>query len=378
MYADVFPVVETSAVALVPAWNEEKCIAQTIDSLMGQAKLHFMYVLVIANNCTDNTASIVESLQQKYGDDKLRLIVMEHNDGLKAGALNEGFRYVLAQQEQPAFIFSMDGDTIVDSRILWEGAKKFNREPKTGGICSAYRTMPLKKLEERDGKLSLWKKFLWMEQNIEFSLANAWRIELLKSARVLPGVSTLYRTVALHQVALLPDHDDGPWVLNNRVEDYILTLELKDLGWDVKSYHDMVSWSDVPLDLKTLRKQRERWYSGTVDVLRTRGLRKHSRYEVFTVILLMVNLFMRVLLIAGYSALLMKGIPIQWVSPFLVLPVVASLMQVTRLKKYGDQVSKWQYFFTATLVVVELYATYREYLYARAVWLSYVHPNRGW
>jgi cellulose synthase/poly-beta-1,6-N-acetylglucosamine synthase-like glycosyltransferase len=375
---DEIPVVETSAVALVPALNEEWGIAKTVDTLMDQAELDFMYVLVIANNCTDNTASIVESLQLKYGEDKLRLIVMENNKGLKAGALNEGFRYVLAQPEQPAFIFSMDGDTIVHEKILSEGVKKFAREHNTGGICSAYRTMPLKKLEERDGKLSLWKKFLWMEQNIEFSLANAWRIELMKSARVLPGVSSLYRTVALRQVAALPKHEPGPWVLGNRVEDYILTLELKDRGWDVKSYHDMISWSDVPLTLRSLISQRLRWYSGTVDVLRQRGLRKHSRYELFTIILLMMNLFMRALLVAGYSALIVKGIPIQWVSPFLVLPVVASITQVHRLKKYGDQVTGWQYFFTATLIVVELYATYREVLYARAVWLSYFRPNRGW
>jgi len=372
----IFPVVETSAVALVPAYNEEKCIADTIATLMHQT-LPFMYVLIIANNCKDNTVPIVKSLQQQYGEDKLRLIVMDKNDGLKAGALNEGFRYVLTQKEQPSFIFSMDGDTVIHEKMLEEGIKKFAREPKTGGICSAYRTMPVSRLE-RDGKLSLWKRFLWLQQNIEFSLANAWRIESYRSARVLPGVSTLYRTGALHQVALLPDHNDGPWVVNNRVEDYILTLELKDLGFDVKSYHDMISWSDVPLDLTTLRNQRLRWYSGTVDVIRQRRLRKHSRYEVFTVILLMVTLFMRTMLLSLYAALTLMGIPIEWLSPFLLFPIIASAIQVMRLKRYGDQLDGWQYFFTATLVVIEMYAWYREYLYARSIWLSFRRPNRGW
>ncbi len=371
----LYPVTKTSTVALVPAYNEEDCIAETIESLMNQT-VPFMYVLVIANNCRDNTVAIVQSLQSVYGEDKLRLIVMEKNDGLKAGALNEGFRYVVTHGERPHFIFSMDGDTIIHEKMLEEGVKKFAREPKTGGICSAYRTMPLERFE-RSGKVGWIKRFLWRQQNIEFSLANAWRTETYKSARVLPGVSTLYRTGALEQVGMLPEHE-GPWVVNNRVEDYILTLELKDLGWGVKSYQDMISWSDVPLDLVTLRNQRLRWYSGTVDVIRQRGLRKHSRYELFTIWLLMLNLVARVSLVSGYLALMVTGIPIQWVTWCLLLPVVASATQLHRLHKYGDQLDFWQYFFTGTLLVVELYALYRETLYARAIWQSYYRPNRGW
>ena len=370
-HPDNYPVVQTRAVALVPAYNEEEIIERTIHSLMDQSH-PFMYVLVIANNCTDNTVPIVKQLQTVYGENALRLLVMEHNTGLKAGALNAGFRQISG--DNPDFVFSMDADTIIDREMLAEGIKKFAREPQTGGICSAYRTVPL----SFRPNATAWERFLWRQQNIEFSLANAWRIENYRSARVLPGVSTLYRMTALMQVSALPEHDAEPWVVNNRVEDYILTLELKDLGWDARSYHDMISWSDVPWSLRVLTKQRERWYSGTIDVVRERLVRKHSRYEVFTVILLMMNLFMRGLLLAGYTALLMSGIPIQWVSPFLVLPVIAALTQTHRLKKYGDQLDKWQYFFTATLVVVELYATYREILYARAVWLSYFRPDRGW
>jgi cellulose synthase/poly-beta-1,6-N-acetylglucosamine synthase-like glycosyltransferase len=143
----------------------------------------------------------------------------------------------------------------------------------------------------------------------------------------------------------------------------------------------MISWSDVPLKLNGpggLWRQRRRWYSGTIDVLRQRKFKKHSRYELFTISLLTVNLFMRWLLIASYIALVIIGKPIELIPIFLLLPIVAIVMQLYRLKKFGDQLDRWQYLFTITLVVNELYAAYREILYVYSIWLSYRRPKRSW
>lgn len=477
-----------TAVALVPAYNEEDIIERTIESLMHQT-FPFEYILVIANNCTDNTVQIVERLQEKYGHEMLRLLVMPKNDAMKAGALNYGFEMLDPQQVQ--YVFSMDSDTIVDEKILEEGIKKFLREPKTGGICSAYRTLSLDQIKENP---TFKERLLWRLQNIEFSLANAWRIEFHKSARVLPGVSSLYRAELLREIGedntlrrllqaiakmqvdnqvrrtiekmkrrgrllravaklhfvhqlveeriekrvlahlsetvttffvngTLPEifrrlqakgfvtqevaeyYGDGlqlvaasrqqvlqklpkvidkiyqvheVWVINDQVEDYTLTLDIKDRGWDAKSYHDMVSWSDVPLTFRVLWKQRSRWYSGTIDTLRRRGLQRHSRYEVFTVALLMVNLLMRVLLLAGYTSLVIASIQIQWISPFLLIILLAIVTTRARLIRYGDRLDWVQKLIVYTLVVNELYATYREVIYAYSVWLSYFRPKRGW
>jgi hypothetical protein len=63
---------------------------------------------------------------------------------------------------------------------------------------------------------------------------------------------------------------------------------------------------------------------------------------------------------------------------FLALPALAIALQLHRLLKFGDQLDKWQIFFTATLVVNEAYAIYREMLYTYSIWLSYRRPNRSW
>jgi cellulose synthase/poly-beta-1,6-N-acetylglucosamine synthase-like glycosyltransferase len=356
------------AVALVPAYNEEDIIERTIRSLMNQT-YPFEYVLVIANNCTDETIPIVQSLQREYGYNKLCLLVMDKNPDVKAGALNYGLRFVDSAIE---FVFSMDGDTIVEPHLLEEALKKMQREQYTAIVTSAYRTMPIEEIASRP---TAWQRFLWRLQNIEFSLANAWRIENYKSARVAPGVASLYRHKALEEVIA---KSGNAWALGHLVEDYVLTLDVKDLGWDVKSYHDMVSWSDVPLDLGTLWKQRTRWYSGTIDVIRERRLKRHSRYELFTVNLLMLTLLGRVLLVGTYGTLVALGVHVVWLTPFAGIILMAIFEQYSRLRKYGDQLDWIQRLMTLTLVANELYAVWREVAYAYALFQSFFRPNRAW
>jgi cellulose synthase/poly-beta-1,6-N-acetylglucosamine synthase-like glycosyltransferase len=357
-------------IALVPAHNEADILGLTITSLMAQS-YPFSYVLIIADNCTDDTVKIVRKYQAKYGKRKLRLLETIDNPYKKAGALNQGFEAV--RSSRPDYVFGMDADSILDENIIKEGIDQFKKEPNTAGICSAYRTLPLRKDATR------WERFLWRLQNIEFGLANAWRVENYKSARVLPGVSVMFRTKALRDIYKL--HKGTVWATDSLVEDYRLTLELKDIGWEVKSSLSMISWSDVPLRVRGkggLFDQRQRWYSGTVDELRRRGLRKHSRYEVFTITLLATNLLMRILLISAYAIIILTGSSVQWVSIFLAIPIAAASLQFYRWRKYTDQRDLWQGFMTLILIPNETYAVFREFVYLHSIWISYRHPNRAW
>mgnify|MGYP000896338033 CR=1 FL=1 len=361
---------KSRVIALVPAHNEQDIIEDTITSLMNQTH-PFYFVLVIADNCTDDTAKIVKRLQRVYGAKKLRFMETVDNKYKKAGALNQG--YIATRSSHAQFIFGMDADTIIDSHMVEEAVKQFQREPNTAGICSAYRTLPIKTAMTR------WQKLLWRLQNIEFGLANAWRIENIESARVLPGVSVMFRAKALREVYNL--HEGIVWATDSLVEDYRLTLELKDLGWDAKSSLSMISWSDVPLKLfgkGGLIDQRQRWYSGTVDELRRRGVKRHSRYELFTITLLAIDFLMRILLVAAYVAIIAMGNQVEWVSWFLLIPLAASLTQFYRWIKYTDQRDRWQGFMTLTLVANELYAMLRELIYLYAIWISYRRPDRAW
>jgi cellulose synthase/poly-beta-1,6-N-acetylglucosamine synthase-like glycosyltransferase len=189
----------------------------------------------------------------------------------------------------------------------------------------------------------------------------------------------MFRTQALKDVNKL--HRGTIWATDSLVEDYRLTLELKEVGWGVKSSLEMISWSDVPLKVRGkggLFDQRQRWYSGTVDELRRKELRSHARYEIFTIVLLALNLLMRVLLYSTYGLILLTGGVVQWVSFFLLLPILAAAIQFSRWIKYTDQRDKWQGLMTILLPPNELYAIFRETVYAYSIWLSYRRPDRAW
>ncbi len=356
-------------IALLPAHNEQTTIAKSLDSLLNQS-WPLTYILVIADNCNDNTIRIVKKYQKKYGCQKIRLLKTKNNNHKKAGALNQGF---LSIKYKPDFIFGMDADTVLDQDIIAAGVRQLQKEPKTGGICSAYRTLPI------EANASSWERFLWRLQNIEFGLANAWRVENYNTARVLPGVAVIFRTRALKDVELL--HAGTIWATDSLVEDYRLTLELKDRGWNVKSSLAMISWSDVPLRILGkggLFDQRQRWYSGTVDEIRRRGFKKHSRYEAFTIGLLSFNFLMRLLLYATYVLVFITGSITQLISIFLLVPFVASMVQFYRWSKYADQKDYLQALMTIILIPNEIYSIFKESIYVYSIWLSYRRPNRAW
>lgn len=101
---------------IIPAYNCEKTIGQAVDSILSQSYRN-LEVIVVDDNCTDNTASIVREMQ-KF-DNRLKIINSTPDDqnrfdtklkrNINAGysARNEGFKIV-----QGDYITFQDGDDI--------------------------------------------------------------------------------------------------------------------------------------------------------------------------------------------------------------------------------------------------------------------------
>jgi cellulose synthase/poly-beta-1,6-N-acetylglucosamine synthase-like glycosyltransferase len=64
------------------------------------------------------------------------------------------------------------------------------------------------------------------------------------------------------------------------IEDYELTIMLKELGWKTTIGLKMHAWTDVPLNLKTHWQQRIRWARSHIDTLREKGW-KRSQKPIF-------------------------------------------------------------------------------------------------
>ena len=101
-----------NVIAFVPAHNEENIIRSTIESILTQTVK--VDVVVISDNSTDGTVSIVKSIAAT--DNRVSLIETVGNKFKKSGALNTAYQNV--DLESYDYVLSVDGDTILASDLV--------------------------------------------------------------------------------------------------------------------------------------------------------------------------------------------------------------------------------------------------------------------
>ena len=283
-------------VVFIPAHNEEKSIRDCLEGLKDQVLPDEveMDVFVIADNCTDKT---VEVANQAGMDFHLHLTVLitKNNTQRKVGALNTAwktlygdvldihFKHLTPYQEiykdSIKAILGMDADSRLAPKALlhlWEGLSSARN---IGGVMAKYTMrMPKKKsLIQKDdprfeekvtsgiygGPIARW----WTHQQKQ-DMAS-WILDIQYgggSTYVLGGQATLFRPEALQNIV---EHNklDGPWQDDSDVEDMLLTWQLQKTGWKTLVSPNARCFVDSMKSYHTFRQQRNKWQSGTVNLL---------------------------------------------------------------------------------------------------------------
>lgn len=118
---------------IIPAYNEEKYIADTLKSLVSQTLLPYE-VIVVDDGSTDNTSHIVEGFTRQYNF--IRLITNQaeakHLPGSKViKAFNEGLKHL---QKSVDFIVKLDADLILPENYFEMIAGKFRSDAEIGMV----------------------------------------------------------------------------------------------------------------------------------------------------------------------------------------------------------------------------------------------------
>ena len=118
---------------IIPALNEERYIADCIDSIWAQSHKPFE-IIVVDNNCTDKTAEIAKKLGCR--------VVKERKQGL-SHARNKG-----AQIAKGNILCFIDADSIVTKNWVKEAQKSFQdgRVKVVDGLLLFSHTNPIKKV----------------------------------------------------------------------------------------------------------------------------------------------------------------------------------------------------------------------------------------
>ncbi|MER7678336.1 glycosyltransferase [Streptomyces sp. NPDC096934] len=228
------PVTEPVSV-LVPAYNEAKCIENTVRSLM--ASEHPVEVVVVDDGSSDGTARIVEDLRLP----NVR-VVRQLNAG-KPAALNRG-----VANARHDIVVMMDGDTVFEPATVGELVQPF-ADPGVGAVAGNA------KVGNRDSLIGAWQH---IEYVMGFNLDRR-MYDILRCMPTIPGAVGAFRRSALERVGGMSD--------DTLAEDTDITMALHRDGWRVVYAEKARAWTEAPESVQQLWSQRYRWSYGTMQAI---------------------------------------------------------------------------------------------------------------
>lgn len=370
---------EPYVVALVPAHNEEVQIEATIASLYHQTRIPDM-TIVISDNSTDRTVAVVQQQMLRYPG--LSVIETVDNTAKKAGALNAGIRK--APSGPGVFYCQMDADTIIDPTIIEEGLKEFASNPKLGGSCSRCGIKPL---QHCSGflKPTAVNKTLWYYQAVEYGFTDSRRADVEGKVKVMAGAFTMYRFEALQDVVrkyAIERNSFQVWDEESIVEDYTLTLDVRQLGWQALAGQHMRSWTDVPISFSGLWQQRRRWYRGSFDEVRKRKWQSIMRKQLALEVMLLCASMVRFLALAVIAwVAISPSRSFDWNGQMLIIASLSILLPwlsyIPNLQ-YLEHLSWRQKLLVLTVVPMHAYSMWDEFVWYFSAIESWLNRQMKW
>ncbi|MEU1081080.1 polysaccharide deacetylase family protein [Streptomyces sp. NPDC005908] len=229
------PTVTEPVTVLVPAYNEAKCIENTVNSLM--ASDHPIEMLVIDDGSTDGTARIVEAM----GLPNVR-VIRQLNAG-KPAALNRGLA-----NARHGIVVMMDGDTVFEPSTVRELVQPFG-DPRVGAVAGNA------KVGNKDSLIGAWQH---IEYVMGFNLDRR-MYDILRCMPTIPGAVGAFRKSALEPIGGMSE--------DTLAEDTDVTMALHRAGWRVVYAENARAWTEAPETVQQLWSQRYRWSYGTMQAI---------------------------------------------------------------------------------------------------------------
>jgi cellulose synthase/poly-beta-1,6-N-acetylglucosamine synthase-like glycosyltransferase/peptidoglycan/xylan/chitin deacetylase (PgdA/CDA1 family) len=220
---------------LIPAYNEESVIVQTVQSVL-LSDLDDIHVIVVDDGSSDRTLEFLESNFEKNNNVQ---IIHQVNRG-KAAALNNALSHAKSE-----FVVTIDADTEIEPDAIRKLLRHFS-DPKVGAVAGNV------KVGNRSRWLTRWQALEYVtSQNMEKRA-----FDLLNCITVVPGALGAWRRDAIEAV--------GGITADTVAEDADLTIAIRRLGWRVTYDEEAIAWTEAPETPGQLIRQRFRWTFGTL------------------------------------------------------------------------------------------------------------------
>jgi cellulose synthase/poly-beta-1,6-N-acetylglucosamine synthase-like glycosyltransferase/peptidoglycan/xylan/chitin deacetylase (PgdA/CDA1 family) len=228
----------SSIAVVIPAYNEEKVICNTVYSLLGSSRADFN-IFVVDDGSTDHTAKVVRAA---FADEP-RVTLLQKPNGGKASAAN----YALAQITAEVIIF-IDGDTVFDAQAIPNLVRHFS-DPAVGAVAGFALV---------GNRVNLLTSFQAVEYMVGQCLDRR-AFAYFNANGVVPGAIGAWRRSALMGV--------GGYATDTLAEDADATFSIIRAGWEVRFEPEARARTEAPETLQAFLKQRYRWMFGMLQVV---------------------------------------------------------------------------------------------------------------
>jgi biofilm PGA synthesis N-glycosyltransferase PgaC len=236
---------------LIPAHNEAGSIADTLVAILDQSRPADL-VVVAANGCTDDTAEIA----RQFPVTVLELPRLPHR---KSQALNIAWAGYCQDAD---LVVCLDADTVLTPDALEDWEKEFRDNPLLAGSASKFTVYG--------------KGFLARMQRAEFAQWTDYLLRRKGQISVLSGTASCLDNSVLRTVAKTRQ---GPWSYDSQVEDFELTYQIRQMGFDCAVSPTVRAYTDSMPSLRALWGQRMKWQAGTVEDLWSFGYNKYTKHD---------------------------------------------------------------------------------------------------
>lgn len=220
---------------IVPAYNEEKVIENTIKSLMGLSYSN-KEIIIVDDGSKDQTLQIARRFQNS-------IVVLHKENGGKSSALNFGVEHAKGE-----IVVIVDADTILEKNSLVSLVNGFATNKNLGAVGGNI------KIRNRMNLLT------WCQSMEYIAGINIVRraFDIFGTINMLPGALAAFKKSELIKINGFND--------DTLVEDFDATIRLIKNGVTVQANNQAIAYTEAPQTLGEFCKQRKRWYRGNLQV----------------------------------------------------------------------------------------------------------------
>ena len=339
---------------VVPAFNEEKVLAKTLGSLVNTDYPDFE-VIAVDDGSNDDTWGVLTDYASVWP--RLRVFRMEKNGG-KAAAMN----YALGQARGEVIV-TLDGDTTFEPETIAMLARHFT-DPRLAAVAGQV------KVGNRKNILTAW-------QSLEYISGiglNRMAEDMINAISIVPGACGAWRKSAIEEA--------GGISFQVLADDADMTLHLQQLGYKVTLENDAISWTEAPMTVRGLARQRVRWTFALLQAfMKYRKLLLHPRAGALGMAVLpyaLISIFIPLVFMPlVYPSLVLLLVSGHWEPVALFAAVIAGIQLITAAVAIAIVREHWWHLLIVPMYRL-IYEPLRAYILYRAVFMAIKGKAVGW